>query len=379
MISTGAIFSTLLVVIFAFASNSNIMVATAFHSTPRIAACVRNPELRASIQTSTEEPSSTKSTNGDPPSQQPRHDDDDDISATTAKIPTASTYSPSTPSNVLSINEMKPLIKFNKNGKQKVLNATGLFHLAVIISTMPFWLFAMEILQWLGSNVEDFDENRALFDYSGKIWCRTYLSLTDCYPEIAGDISRLKDDDGTNGACLFVANHASFLDIAVLCCVLDPVFKFIAKDSLKKFPGVGKQLVGGEHVLIDRTTKRSQLRTFKQAITYLKNGVPIMAFPEGARSPDGRLMPFKGGIFSMAVKAKVPIVPLSLANTHAVMPGSGFVPVQNGKGKLRVFVHDAISVEGKGEEEIAREVREALLSELPYDQHPLEEEEGESV
>jgi len=135
----------------------------------------------------------------------------------------------------------------------------------------------------------------------------------------------------------------------------------------------------GEHVLIDRTTKRSQLRTFKEAITYLKNGVPIMAFPEGARSPDGRLMPFKGGIFSMAVKAKVPIVPLSLANTHAVMPGAGFVPVQNGKGKLRVFVHDAISVEGKGEEEIAREVREALLSELPYDQHPLEEVGGESA
>jgi len=139
---------------------------------------------------------------------------------------------------------MNPLIKFDKNGKQKVLNATGLLHLAVIISTMPFWLFAMETLQWLGTNVEDFDENRAMFDYSGKIWCRTYLSLTDCYPEIAGDVSRLKDDDGTNGACLFVANHASFLDIAVLCCVLDPVFKFIAKDSLKKFPGVGKQLVG---------------------------------------------------------------------------------------------------------------------------------------
>jgi len=383
MISTGAIFSTLLVVIFAFASNSNIMVATAFHSTPRISACMRdNPklQLRASIQTSTEESSSTKSTNGDPPSHQPgRKDDDDDISATTAKMPTSSTYSPSTPSHVLTIDEMNPLIKFDKNGKQKVLNATGLLHLAVIISTMPFWLFAMETLQWLGTNVEDFDENRAMFDYSGKIWCRTYLSLTDCYPEIAGDVSRLKDDDGTNGACLFVANHASFLDIAVLCCVLDPVFKFIAKDSLKKFPGVGKQLVGGEHVLIDRTTKRSQLRTFKEAITYLKNGVPIMAFPEGARSPDGRLMPFKGGIFSMAVKAKVPIVPLSLANTHAVMPGAGLVPVQNGKGKLRVFVHDAISVEGKGEEEIAREVREALLSELPYDQHPLEEVGGESA
>lgn len=73
-----------------------------------------------------------------------------------------------------------------------------------------------------------------------------------------------------------------------------------------------------------------------KAITYLKNGVPIMAFPEGQRSPTGRLMDFKGGIFSMAVKANVPIVPLSLANTHAVMPTAGFLPVQSGEGKLRV-------------------------------------------
>jgi 1-acyl-sn-glycerol-3-phosphate acyltransferase len=117
------------------------------------------------------------------------------------------------------------------------------------------------------------------------------------------------------------------------------------------------------------------LRTFKQAITYLKNETPIMAFPEGARSPDGRLMPFKGGIFSMAVKAKVPIVPLSLSNTHAVFPSVGFLPVQSGRDKLRVYIHDPIDVEGKSEEEIAFEVRMALLRELPLDQHPLEVDE----
>ena len=98
-----------------------------------------------------------------------------------------------------------------------------------------------------------------------------------------------------------------------------------------------------------------------------------VAFPEGARSPDGRLMDFKGGSFSMAMKANVDIVSISIANAHAVMPGLGFLPVQEGRDKLRVFVHDAISVEGKDEGQIAREVREALLSELPEDQHPLEQ------
>ena len=133
---------------------------------------------------------------------------------------------------------MGPALKFSKNGKLKVLNLTGLHHLAVIILTMPLWMMAMETLHRLGDAIEGFDDHRAKFDYSGKIWCRTYLRLTDCYPDIAGDVDRLKADAG-NGACLFVANHASFLDIAVLCCAVDPVFKFIAKDSLKDFPGVG--------------------------------------------------------------------------------------------------------------------------------------------
>ncbi len=153
------------------------------------------------------------------------------------------------PSHVLSTEEIKPILKFRSksSGKDKVLNATGIYHLAVILFTMPFWVAAMKITEWLGDTIEGFDENRAKFDYTGKIWCRAYLSMTNSYPILEGDVDRLKvgaNGKMSEGACLFVANHASFLDIAVLCTVLDPVFKFIAKDSLKKFPGVGTQLVG---------------------------------------------------------------------------------------------------------------------------------------
>ncbi len=99
-----------------------------------------------------------------------------------------------------------------------------------------------------------------------------------------------------------------------------------------------------------------------------------MAFPEGKRSDDGRLMSFKGGIFSMAVKAKVPIVPLSIANTHAVMPANSLMPFQAGEGKLHIHVHPPIDAEGKSEEELSELVRTALLSKMPLDQHPLVEE-----
>ena len=137
-------------------------------------------------------------------------------------------------------------------------------------------------------------------------------------------------------------------------------------------PSVFCHLSQGEHIIIDREDRRSQLRTFKQGITWLKKGVPVMAFPEGQRSKDGHLMSFKGGLFAMAAKTKVPIVPITLSHTHAVMPSNSFFPVQTGAGKLGVHVHDPIDTEGKSEAELEELVRSAFLQTLPLEQHPLE-------
>ena len=96
-----------------------------------------------------------------------------------------------------------------------------------------------------------------------------------------------------------------------------------------------------------------------------------MAFPEGQRSPDGRLIDFKGGLFSMAVKTGVPIVPLSISHTYAIMPSNALFPVQSGKGKLHVHVHEPIESTGRTDAELADLVRKAFLSELPLDHLPL--------
>lgn len=171
-----------------------------------------------------------------------------------------------------------------------------------------------------------------------------------------------------------MANHASWLDIPVLCTCLDNVFKFISKSELKNAPCIGQQLRGGGHILIDREDRRSQLRTFKTAVQYLKDGIPLVGFPEGQRSTDGRMLPFKDGIFSMAKRANVPIVPISLSNTHAIMPGYSLSPVQSAKGgKLNVHVHSPIETEGKTEKEISELVRKAIVSELPQHQIPQDE------
>jgi 1-acyl-sn-glycerol-3-phosphate acyltransferase len=130
--------------------------------------------------------------------------------------------------------------------------------------------------------------------------------------------------------------------------------------------------IQGRHILIDREDRRSQLRTFKEALAWLEKGVPIMAFPEGKRSTDGRLTKFKKGLFSMAVKANVPIVPITLSNTYAVMPTYSYFPVQPGAGKIHVHVGEAINSEGRTEEELEQLVLQEFLQHLPPSQLPIE-------
>lgn len=279
-----------------------------------------------------------------------------------------STWDGNTESRVLSDEEVAPIIRLNKGDKEKVVNAFGLWTLAVSVLTAPFWMAAMYLVDAYCKANPDWDPNMAVYDGTGMVWSKAWLTMTMSYPKITGDVDRLKEG---NGPCLYVANHASWLDIPVLCTVLDPPFKFISKKELMGVPCIGQQLTGGNHILIDRSDRRSQLRTFKDSIGWLKKGVPLMAFPEGKRSDDGRLADFKGGIFSMAVKTGAPIVPISVANTHAVMPANALFPVQAGGDMLRVHVHEAIETEGLTEEEIGAKVRESLLSMLPPDQQPL--------
>ena len=310
---------------------------------------------------------------------------------------------------VMTKEEIAPIVTLKEGEpKEKMVNAWGFYCIFVSLLVNPIWSLAMFITNAVCESFEDLDTNRAFYDKTGKIWAKAWLSLTDSYPTISGDIERLKEDNDL-GACLFVANHASWLDIPVLCTILDPVFKFIAKGELKSVPCIGQQLVGvssivnartfitsrnyskvsfthlvpfnemqGKHIMIDREDRRSQLRTFKEGVGWLKSGMSLMAFPEGKRSDDGRLDEFKGGIFSMAVKAGVPIVPISISNTHAVMPANALFPVQKGKGLLHLHVHEPISVEGKKEDELAALVKEALLLKMPLDQHPLPKPEDEN-
>jgi len=145
-------------------------------------------------------------------------------------------------SHVLSDSQVNPLITIGKNPEtQKIINGFGMWALVVSLITGPIWMAAMGIVETILESNENLDPHRASFDKTGKLWAHAWLRMTDSFPTFSGETDLLKE--GT-GPCLYVANHASWLDIPVLCTVLDPVFKFIAKGELQKVPCVGHQLTG---------------------------------------------------------------------------------------------------------------------------------------
>lgn len=150
----------------------------------------------------------------------------------------------------MSDDETAPLVCFNKgSGKEKCINSFGMLHVLATITTLPIWWLSMSVTDAICNAFPDLDPNRAFYDKTGKIWSKIYLSMTDSFPTQSGEIQQLKDDSDPK-PCLYVANHASWLDIPVLCTVLSPVFKFIAKGELLGVPCIGKQLRGVSFVII---------------------------------------------------------------------------------------------------------------------------------
>ena len=141
-------------------------------------------------------------------------------------------------------------------------------------------------------------------------------------------------------AAVYVANHASFMDIFSLFHLRRP-FKFISKTSNFIIPIIGWSMFLTGHVPLKRTDRRSQMETLKICRETLRKNGSVLFFPEGTRSVDGTMADFKKGAFSVAAKENVPVVPITLVNTGGVM--------RNGKewmmrgGDVKVIVHPRIA------------------------------------
>lgn len=142
-----------------------------------------------------------------------------------------------------------------------------------------------------------------------------------------------------------VCNHISALDIPVLYAHLPTQFRIVAKKELFAYPFLGWHLRRSGQLPIDTEATASAIRSLRKAIETLRNGMPLMIFPEGGRSISGQIKQFMTGAFYIAIKAQVDVVPLALVGTYEVLPMNHF-HIQ--PGKIQLVVGEPISTVGMG-------------------------------
>lgn len=150
--------------------------------------------------------------------------------------------------------------------------------------------------------------------------------------KVTGKENIPKDD-----ACLFVGNHNGFFDIIVSYVVIGKVMGFVAKKEVKKVPFLNIWMYFVNCLFLDRKNVREGLKTILKGVDLLKSGISVFIFPEGTRSKDGKMLPFKEGSLKMADKAGCPIVPVAMRHTAEIFENQfpklrpGTVTIEFGK------------------------------------------------
>jgi 1-acyl-sn-glycerol-3-phosphate acyltransferase len=119
---------------------------------------------------------------------------------------------------------------------------------------------------------------------------------------------------------VYAVTHASALDIPILYVYLPFQFRIIFKSELLAYPFVGWHLKRSGQVCINQKNPAASIGAVKSALRSLRSGMPLVIFPEGGRTVDGRIQPFLPGAFFLATKAQADIVPIALVDTFALLP-----------------------------------------------------------
>jgi 1-acyl-sn-glycerol-3-phosphate acyltransferase len=119
---------------------------------------------------------------------------------------------------------------------------------------------------------------------------------------------------------VYAVNHGSALDIPALYAYLPFQFRILHKKELLAYPIVGWHLKRSKQVCVDQQNPSRSIGQIKSALRTLKAGMPLVIFPEGGRTPDGRIQPFLPGAFFLAIKAEIDIVPIALRGMYQLLP-----------------------------------------------------------
>jgi 1-acyl-sn-glycerol-3-phosphate acyltransferase len=205
-----------------------------------------------------------------------------------------------------------------------------------------------------------FDHRKVALHRYTCFWASLYTWLNPVWPVRIVGREHIRPDE----TYVMVANHLSLLDILVLFRLFRH-FKWVSKIENFRIPCIGWNMSLNGYVKLRRGDRNSVIEMMRQCERTLAAGNSIMMFPEGTRSPTGRMRGFKTGAFELALKSRRPILPLVVTGTANALPKRGFV--LQGRHPIRVKVLEPIPYEkfaGKSAEAVAEQVRDVIAEEL---------------
>jgi 1-acyl-sn-glycerol-3-phosphate acyltransferase len=190
-------------------------------------------------------------------------------------------------------------------------------------------------------------------------WAQSGLAMNGSAIHVSG-IENIPE----TGGVLFVANHQSNFDIPILVGHVPRDKGFIAKLELLKVPTFSRWMKYIGCIFIDRKDPRQSLTAINEASERLKAGHSLVIFPEGTRSADGTVAPFKAGGLRLAMKAKVPIVPVTISGSKNIMPkGTSLIR----SASVKVVISAPLvqeDLKGMDSNQISEKVRAVIISNL---------------
>ena len=173
------------------------------------------------------------------------------------------------------------------------------------------------------------------------------------------------------GYVIFAANHTSSADAPAIVWSIPRRIAILLKRSLFEWPIVGQAFHLAHFVPVDRFNRESAISSLEKATQSLRQGQSFLIYPEGTRSPDGRLQEFKKGTAVMAIKSGVPIVPVACSGAHRVMK-KGKLNIYPGKILVEFFPPiDPTQYTLEQREQLNQRVHDELAAGLPPDQRPM--------
>jgi 1-acyl-sn-glycerol-3-phosphate acyltransferase len=177
-----------------------------------------------------------------------------------------------------------------------------------------------------------FDRRRVVLHLYSCFWASFYVYVNPLWRVQVVGAERLP----WRGPAVIVANHLSVLDILILFGLYRP-FKWVSKAVMFRVPALGWNMVLNDYVPLERGNRDSVQSMMAHCHRHLAAGSPVFIFPEGTRSKDGRLQPFKDGAFHLALEANVPVFPVVITGTHEALPKHGLILRQRMNARVVVL------------------------------------------